>query len=91
LEKMASPDFGSKLGKRLSREGEGRSSSIPVRSTGSERGVTAADRDDGEKAVKPAFNREQSWREDSKRLMMERLMGPVDEKDGGYSSAAGGT
>src|SRR5262245_48066672 len=90
LEKMASPYFGSEVGKRMSREGERRTSMIPIRSAESEGSVAAADSGDGEKSVKPAFNRQQSWsQEDMRRMMTERLMGPVDEEDGGYSSAAG--
>jgi hypothetical protein len=92
LEKMASPDFGSELGKRVNREGERRTSSIPVGSAESERVMAAVDRGHGEKGAAPAFNRQQSWNQkDMKRVMTERLMGPVDDEDGGYSSAGGGT
>ena len=64
---------------------------IPITTTESPSGVAAADRGDNEKAAKPEFNRQQSWsQEDVKRMMMERLMGPVEEEDGGYSSAGGG-
>jgi len=90
LEKMASPDFGSELGKRFRREGQRITSSNPIKST--EENVTADDGDDDEKVVKPTFNRQQSWsQQDMKRVMTERLMGPVGEEDGGYSSAGGGT
>jgi hypothetical protein len=92
LEKMASPDFGTELGKRMNREGERRTSSIPVGSAESERVMAAVDRGHGEKGAAPAFNRQQSWnQEDMKRVMTERLMRPVDDEDGGYSSAGGGT
>ena len=88
LEKMASPEFGSELMKRMSREGERRTSLIPVRSGESEGDPADGSGHDGEKGVKPGFNRQQSWsQEDVKRVMMERLMEPVDEGGGGYSSA----
>jgi len=88
LEKMASPEFGSELVKRMSREGERRTSLIPVRSGESEGDPADGGGHDREKGVKPGFNRQQSWsQEDVKRAMMERLMEPVDEGSGGYSSA----
>ena len=88
LEKMASPEFGSELRKRLSREGERRTDLIPIRPAEIEQGADTADSGDDEKDVKPAFDRQQSWsQEDMKRARTERLMGPVDEENGGYSSA----
>lgn len=92
LEKMASPEFGSALRKRMSREGEGRASSVPIRPTESERDVTVTDRGGDEKGVRTVFNTEQSRSHEAvKKMMEERLMWLMDNEDRGYSSAGGGT
>jgi len=83
---------GTVLGKRVSREGERRTSRIPVPNTDGSAAVNGAGAEAGKEPtgmVKPGFDRQVSWsKEDMKRVMQERLM--KDEagsgENAGYSS-----